>query len=276
MGSRTRSPMRSRSAARLDFRAISNRSSRMIVAGLLAAILVALLVTSCNKPPAYQVVAAREGYTHVISQGETLESIAEKYYGDGRLGKALGEYNNLDPMKPLASGATLLVPFDATTLVKITRTYEANVAYNRGTVLARTGQYEEAVPYLEKAVDADPTNMDAWYNLGVAYQKLDRNQDALSIFERLVWGRPSDRTYQYGLGSVLRKLGKKDEALKVFKKAVQIDSQYLEARYALALTYEDLGRVRQARKEWQRYLELDRDSVWSEEALIHLENLGGR
>ena len=272
MGSLSRGRMRSRRAANRNFCSICGRSRCLILFCLLAA----AAVVSCQKPPAYQVVAAREGYTHVISQGETLDSIAEKYYGDERLGKALGEYNNLDPMKPLTPGATLLVPFDATTLVRITRTYEANVAYNRGTMLARTGQYEEAVPYLEKAADADPTNTDAWYNLAVAYQKLDRDQDALSIFERLVWGHPSDRTYQYGLGLVLRKLGRKDEALKVFKKAVQIDSQYLEARYALALTYEDLGRMRQARKEWERYLELDRDSVWSEEARVHLENLGGR
>jgi tetratricopeptide (TPR) repeat protein len=242
----------------------------------LVALLAIALFASCQKPPTYQVVAAREGYTHIISQGETLESIAEKYYGDGRLGEALGEYNDLDPMRPLAPGTTLLVPFDATALVKITRTNEGNIAYNRGTMLARTGQYEEAVPYLEKAVDADPANTDAWYNLGVAYEKLERPQDALPIFERLVWSHPSDRTYQYGLGSALRRLGRKDEALKVFKKAVDLDSEYLAARYALALTYEDLGRVKQARREWARYLELDPDSVWSEEARNHFEKLGGR
>jgi tetratricopeptide (TPR) repeat protein len=222
------------------------------------------------------VVAAREGYTHVISQGETLESIAEKYYGDGRLGKALGEYNNLDPMKPIEPGTTLIVPFDASGIVKITRTNEGYVAYNRGTMLARTGQYEQALPYLEKAVEADPTNADAWYNLGVAYQKLGRLSDALPVFERLVWGHSSEKTYQYGYGSVLRRLDRKKDALKAFKKALDADREYRDAQYALALTYEDLGKVKQARKEWARYLELDQDSVWSEEARVHLEQLGGR
>ena len=271
MGSLSRELMPDRGAAKGKSSQIRGHIRILIIVSVAAA-----LCASCHKPPAYQVVAAREGYTHIISQGETLDSIAKKFYGDERLGTALGEYNNLDPAKPLVAGTTLLVPFDATMLVKMTRTNEGNIAYNRGTMLARTGQYEEAVPYLEKAVDADPANMDAWYNLGVAYQKLDRSAEALTIFERLVWSKPRDATYQYGLGSALRKLGRKEEAVKVFKKAVDIDSQDLDARYALALTYEDIGKVKQARKEWARYLELDPDSVWSEEARIHLQKLGGR
>jgi tetratricopeptide (TPR) repeat protein len=243
---------------------------------ILACLSLAVLAASCHKPPGYQVVAAKEGYTHVISQGETLESIAQKYYGDGRLGKALGEYNNLDPMKPVEVGTSIIVPFDASGIVKITRTNEGYVAYNRGTMLARTGQYQEALPYLEKAVEADPTNADAWYNLGVAYQKTGRLAEALPVFERLVWGHSSEKLYQYGYGSVLRKLDRKNDAIKAFKKALDADREFRDAQYALALTYEDLGKVKQARKEWKRYLELDEDSVWSEEARIHLEKLGGR
>ena len=232
-----------------------------------------LVIPSCHRPPAYNVVAAREGYTHVISKGETLESIAEKYYGDANLGKAIGQYNNLDSLKPLELGVTLLIPFDASELEKITRVNEGYVSYNRGTMLARTGQYEEALPYLEKATEADASNADASYNLAVTYQKLDMHDKALPILERLVAGDSSEKTYQYSYGSLLRKLGRKKDALHAFRTAVDIDRQYKDAQYALALTYEDLGKKKQARQEWERYLELDRDSVWSEEARIHLNNL---
>jgi tetratricopeptide (TPR) repeat protein len=231
------------------------------------------MVPSCRKPPAYSVVAAKEGYTHVISQGETLESIAEKYYGDKTLGKAIGEYNKLDPLKPLEPGVTVIIPFDTTELEKITKTNEGFVAYNRGTMLARTGQYEVALPYLERAVAADASNADAWYNLAVTYQKLGENDKALPILERLVGGHPSDKTYQYSYGSALRKIGRKKEALRAFRKAIEIDRQYVEAQYALALTCEDLGNRKQACEEWGRYLELDQDSAWSEEARIHLDRL---
>jgi tetratricopeptide (TPR) repeat protein len=238
------------------------------------ALCLALVAASCHKPPTYNVVAAREGYTHVIAQGDSLESIAEKYYGDAKLGKAIGEYNKLDPLRPLEPGATLIIPFDTTELAKITRVNEGYVSYNRGTMLARTGQYDQAVPYLEKAVDTDPSNADARYNLAVTYQKMGLPEKALPMFQRLVGARPSEKAYQYGYGSVLRKLDRKKEALGAFRRALNIDGQYKEAQYALALTYEDLGKSEQARDAWQRYLELDQDSAWAEEARIHLDNLG--
>src|SRR5512136_275256 len=83
---------------------------RVCLAVLLAFV---LAIPSCRKPvPAYTVVAAKEGNTHVVVRGETLESIARKYYGDPGLGKALGEYNGFDLNKPLEPGQTLIVPFD--------------------------------------------------------------------------------------------------------------------------------------------------------------------
>ena len=251
------------------------RCARARIPVVLTLVILALIL-SCQKPPAYKVMAAREGYTHVISKGETLESIAEKYYGTKSLGKAIGEYNKMDPLEPIEPGMTLIIPFDASEIIKIAKTNEGYVSYNRGTMLARTGQYQEALPFLEKAVENDPSNADAWYNLAVTYQKLDRPQEALPIFERLLRSSPTDKTYGYGYGSLLRKLGRKKEALGAFKKALEIDSQYREARYALALTFEDLGKVKQAREEWERYLELDPDSAWAEEARIHLEQLGGK
>lgn len=256
-------------------RPASSTSGRVkLVSRLVAAVCLAIAVPSCHKPPMYKVVAAREGYTHVIAQDDSLESIAEKYYGDARLGKAIGEYNKLDPLKPLEPGVTLIIPFDTTELEKITRVNEGYVSYNRGTMLARTGQYEQAVPYLEKAVETDPSNADAWYNLAVTHEKMGRPDKALPMLERLTGARPSEKTYQYSYGSVLRKLDRKRDALRAFRAALEIDIQYEEAQYALALTYEDLGKDRQARDAWQRYLELDQDSAWAEEARIHLDNLG--
>jgi tetratricopeptide (TPR) repeat protein len=249
------------------------RARLAVVVALLAGSLVA--VASCQKPPpTLKVIAAKEGYTHVIAAGETLESIAQKYYGDQRLGRALGEYNDLDLLKELAPGTTVLVPFDASLLVEITRANEGYIAYNRGTMLARTGQYEEALGYLEKAVSADPTNSDAWYNLAVVYQKLDRVSDAMPIMERLVWAHSDQKTYQYTYGSLLRNLDRKKDALKAFKNALKADSECREAQYAMALTLEDLGKRKQAVEAWRRYLEIDEDSLWSEEARIHLKNLG--
>jgi tetratricopeptide (TPR) repeat protein len=222
------------------------------------------------------VVAGKEGYTHTMSKGETLESIAEKYYGDKSLGKALGEYNGVDPLEPITPGMTLIVPFDRVELEKIKTAQDAYVMYNRGTVLAGTGQYDEATRYLESAVEADPTLVDAWYNLALVYHKRERPEQALTILRKLSDNYPSEKTFHYSLGATWRQMDKNKEALKEFKKALDIDPAYREAQYAIAKTYEDMGRWKQAMKAWQAYLELDSDSVWADEARMRLDRLKHR
>lgn len=243
----------------------------------LTACLIVLLLAglSCRKPGTTMVIG-REGYTHLISKGETLESIAEKYYGDRALAGPLGEYNGVDPLAELQPGTTLLVPFDRGELEDLKVKQDATMLYNRGTVLARTGQYEEASRYLESAVEADYSHVDAWYNLALVYNKLEKPERALSILTRLIETYPSEKTYRYSLGATLRQSGKSGDALEEFKAALEIDPEYREAQYAKALTLEDLGKRRQARRAWQRYLEIDQDSVWSDEARMHLDRLEHR
>ncbi len=234
-----------------------------------------LLALSCHRKPV-KVVVGKEGYTHVISKGETLESIAEHYYGDASLGKALGQYNGMDPLKPLEPGTTLLVPFDRKELENIKASQDASIVYNRGTVLARTGQYEQALNYLEQAVEMDPTLVDAWYNLALVYHHLERPEKALPILRNLCQNYPREKTFHYSLGATWRQMDQNEEALKEFKLALEIDPQYREAQYALALTLEALGKGRKAIKAWERYLEMDADSVWADEARMHLERLRRR
>ena len=255
---------------------VSNCAKRLIRAWPALVFLLAAL-PSCRKPaPTYTIVAGKEGYTHTVSGGETLESIAERYYGDPGLGKALAEYNAMDPLEPLKPGNTLLIPFDKTELEEIRSVQEARMLYNRGTMLARTGQYEDAVAFLEQAVETSPAYVDAWYNLALAYQRLKQLGKAREILARLADSFPSEKAYHYSLGAVLRDGGNLQEALEEFEAVLELDPAYKEAQYALALTYEDLGKTGDAGSAWERYLELDPDSSWSEEARLHLENLGAR
>jgi len=241
----------------------------------LCLILLTTLPFSCRRKP-YKVVVGKEGYTHTISKGETLEAIAEHYYGDRSLGRALGEYNGIDPLSPLKPGTTILVPFDRKELESIKASQQAAIMYNRGTVLARTGQYEEALNYLEQAVSMDPSLVDAWYNLALVYHHLERPEKALPILRKLCENYPGEKTFHYSLGATWRQMGQDREALEEFKLALKIDPEYKEAQYALALTLEKLSKRKKAIQAWERYLELDSESVWADEARSHLEKLGHR
>lgn len=51
-----------------------------------------------------------EFVTHTVRAGDTLASLAERYYGDRARGEVIWETNNLPPGKPLVAGAALKIP----------------------------------------------------------------------------------------------------------------------------------------------------------------------
>jgi nucleoid-associated protein YgaU len=48
--------------------------------------------------------------SHTVGKGETLFSLAKKYYGDGGKFRELAESNGLDPDEPLKVGTELKLP----------------------------------------------------------------------------------------------------------------------------------------------------------------------
>jgi tetratricopeptide (TPR) repeat protein len=51
-----------------------------------------------------------EFVTHVVKAGETLSSLADRYYGDRSRSEVIWETNRLPPGRPLAVGSTLKIP----------------------------------------------------------------------------------------------------------------------------------------------------------------------
>jgi tetratricopeptide (TPR) repeat protein len=51
-----------------------------------------------------------EFVSHTVRAGETLSSLAERYYGDRARGEVIWEHNSLAPGRPLAAGAVLRIP----------------------------------------------------------------------------------------------------------------------------------------------------------------------
>lgn len=51
-----------------------------------------------------------ESVTYTVRAGDTLASLAERYYGDRSRGEVIWEVNNLPPGKPLVVGAVLRIP----------------------------------------------------------------------------------------------------------------------------------------------------------------------
>ncbi|MGD8510445.1 MAG: tetratricopeptide repeat protein [Gammaproteobacteria bacterium] len=111
-----------------------------------------------------------------------------------------------------------------------------------GTVLNRQGRYGEALPFLKKAVELDPTRASAWNSSGEALGNLGRPGDALRAFGRAVQARPEFAVAHYNTGLALRAMGRKEEATDSLRRAVRLRPDFPEALHALGGLLHAAGR----------------------------------
>jgi superkiller protein 3 len=80
--------------------------------------------------------------------------------------------------------------------------------------------YVSAIHWLEKAVEIDAKNPEAWYFLGRAYYTKSRLPEAKAAFERALELRPNDARAENNLGLVLESEARPSEAIEAYKKAI--------------------------------------------------------
>ena len=115
--------------------------------------------------------------------------------------------------------------------------------------------YKDAIPVLQKTVELDSTNSDAFYLLGVCYsfEAKDTTEDvkneyyarALRCFKKATDIDPQNEDAYFNWGTLLYKQKKYEEAIEPFKKAVEIapdDKEavtFLGASYLMSKHYEE-------------------------------------
>lgn len=228
------------------------------------------LLSGCGGPA--PTVREDKVYLHTVAPGETLDEIADRYYGNPGQGDVIEAFNEIDEGE-LRPGMVLRVPMNAKDLEHLALRQRAREPYNRGVGLAEEGSFLDAVQMFQEALAIDPEFVDARYNLGVTFQKLKSYDKARREFERIVERRSDNGAYQFALGNSYFHLSRYDKAVGAFEKAVAIDPGHLKAQYSLAVCYEKIGEGAKAREAWKRYLELDTTSVWASEARKRLKGL---
>jgi tetratricopeptide (TPR) repeat protein len=239
--------------------------------GLLTVVLLVSLHGCAQK--ARKPVEGEKVLTHVVSNGETLEVIADDYYGDPDRAEEIRDFNLLESDEP-AAGTTLRVYMAPDDMEFLARRKRARIPYNAGLDLAARGSYLDAINHFRDAVDLDPSFAEAFYNLGVTYQKLDAHDKAIEQFESALDLRSRDPNYCYAIGNSYFHRGEYGRSVKAFERALKSEPGHLKAQYSLALSLEKSGKTTRAGREWRRYLEMDGDSEWAERARAHLAELG--
>ncbi|HYW68492.1 MAG TPA: tetratricopeptide repeat protein, partial [bacterium] len=172
---------------------------------------------------------------HAVSQGETLESIGDDFYGTPRAASYLAEINGIEAGQVLEPGSTVEVPVGAEDVERYRRRTEAKIIYNRGTILADAGDYAKAKEEFTLALRADPRFVDAGYNLAVVMIATGEPERAVAILEQVMAIRPDVALFEFALGKAHFDAERVPEALEHFENAVRLDPSLEDARFAQAV-----------------------------------------
>jgi tetratricopeptide (TPR) repeat protein len=211
--------------------------------------------------------------SHVVSDGETLETIAADYYGTARAAGYLADVNDLTPGYLPEVGSMVDVPVSEADLVRYERRTEAKILYNEGTLLAEAGDYPKAQEKFAASLRADPRFADAGYNLGVVLLASDDPKRAAAVLEQVLLLTPDDELSVFALGKAYFDDGRFDDALSSFDQAIDMEPGLEEARFARAVTLLKLGERDDGIHALDQYLRLFPDGVWADSARAELTRL---
>ena len=116
--------------------------------------------------------------------------------------------------------------------------------------------YDTAVRYYQKAVDADSGYAQAVMSLGYAYSNLGDQQRAIEHMQRYIELAPDAADPRASYGDLLVRAGRYDDALTQYQKSLELKPDYWYSIAQIGNIYTTLGRLHAAEEQYHRSLEL--------------------
>ena len=144
----------------------------------------------------------------------------------------------------------------------------ADAAHLLGLLLLGEGKADEALPYLERAVEAAPGISGFLSTRAVALVNLGRLGDAIADYERALTISPDDAGLNYNLGLAFAQTGNFQSAKSAFARAISLKPDFAEAHGNLGIAHQELGEASEAVAAFEQALTRQPDSP------VLLNNLG--
>lgn len=144
---------------------------------------------------------------------------------------------------------------------------------NEGYEAKESGDLAGAVDAFRRAMEADPSNLDATLELGHTLLELKREEEAIPVFEHAVELAPERADLWAQLGYLYEGEERKEKAADAFRRAMDADPGNLEYTLALGYTLVDLERNREAIPVFEHALGLapERGDVWAQLGYLYVE-----
>ena len=130
------------------------------------------------------------------------------------------------------------------------------VWYNLAVLASEDGELEDAIAFLQKAVEAEPTFADAQFLLGTLLLPTDP-ESAIEYMEQAITLEPTNARWITLLGSAYARQHRFEKARELFARSLQLDDAQADAHLGFAVASRALGDMETARFALRRAFELN-------------------
>jgi signal transduction histidine kinase len=99
------------------------------------------------------------------------------------------------------------------------------------------GAWEKAIHEFTRAIELNPSYIEAWYNRGLLYEKLEDLEKACEDFKQVVSRAPAFHAARHNLGILYIKRQQWQDAEQVFEEILEVEPREPDAHYHLAEIY---------------------------------------
>ncbi len=129
--------------------------------------------------------------------------------------------------------------------------------FNLGVSYQNQKNYSKAIESYKKAIELDPTYIEAYNNLGILHQEIGEDNGAFEIYQKLIKVNPRYEKAYNNLGVLFYKKGRYEEAVEAFQKAIAINPDNIESYINLGVIFKKQGQWGKAVEVYQKALSLN-------------------
>jgi Tfp pilus assembly protein PilF len=138
-----------------------------------------------------------------------------------------------------------------------------------GAIFQKKGLFDEAINFYRKALEIDPDFAEAYENLGDIFRDKQQLDEAVSCYKKALQYVPNAAEIHCNLGNIFREKGQPDLAMFYYRTALRYKPAYAEAYKNLGTIYHEQRRLDEAISYYEKALQLDPNLA---EARIDLED----
>ncbi|MEI0488992.1 tetratricopeptide repeat protein [Brachyspira pulli] len=132
----------------------------------------------------------------------------------------------------------------------------AGAFYNIGTAKYELKIYDEAIEYLNKAIELNPYFSNAYVYRGMVYYQLEKYSEALKDYNKAIYIDFNNEYAYTNRGLIKEKLGDYQAALEDYNKAIELNKNNIEAYTNRGLIKEKLEDYQGAIEDYDKAIEL--------------------